>query len=90
MAAFRKSCYLVVDCREMSEAQTKPGPVVPESVLKKERRNEEWALKKKEELAVLKKKNVENRKLIFIRAKKYTKEYEEQVTALVLLFHNFL
>lgn len=74
----------------MSEAQTKPGPVVPESVLKKERRNEEWALKKKEELAVLKKKNVENRKLIFIRAKKYTKEYEEQVTALVLLFHNFL
>lgn len=90
MAAFRKSCYLVVDCRVMSEAQTKPGPVVPESVLKKERRNEEWALKKKEELAVLKKKNVENRKLIFIRAKKYTKEYEEQVTALVLLFHNFL
>ncbi|KAE9468070.1 hypothetical protein C3L33_00040, partial [Rhododendron williamsianum] len=71
--------------REMSEAQTKPGPVVPESVLKKERRNEEWALKKKEELAVLKKKNVENRKLIFIRAKKYTKEYEEQQKELIQL-----
>ncbi|XP_058179205.1 large ribosomal subunit protein uL30w-like [Rhododendron vialii] len=69
----------------MSEAQTKPGPVVPESVLKKERRNEEWALKKKEELAVLKKKNVENRKLIFIRAKKYTKEYEEQQKELIQL-----
>ncbi|PSR96983.1 60S ribosomal protein like [Actinidia chinensis var. chinensis] len=69
----------------MAEAQAKGGPAVPESVLKKQKRNEEWALKKKEELAALKKKNSENRKLIFNRAKLYAKEYEEQQKELVQL-----
>lgn len=55
------------------------GVVVPESVLKKQKRNEEWALVKKQELAVAKKKSVENRKLIYNRAKQYAKEYSEQV-----------
>jgi len=59
--------------------------VVPESVLKKQKRSEEWALKKKEELSALKKKNAENRKLIFNRAKQFTKEYEEQQKELVQL-----
>lgn len=53
--------------------------VVPESVLKKQKRNEEWALAKKQDLEAAKKKNAENRKLIFNRAKQYSKEYEEQV-----------
>jgi len=53
--------------------------------LKKQKRSEEWALKKKEELSTLKKKNAENRKLIFNRAKQYTKEYEEQQKELVQL-----
>ncbi|KAH7846080.1 hypothetical protein Vadar_009530 [Vaccinium darrowii] len=44
--------------RNMSEAQAKPRPVVPESVLKEEKISE-WALKKNEELATLKRKNVE-------------------------------
>lgn len=52
---------------------------VPESVLKKQERNEEWALAKKQELIATKKKSAENRKLIFNRAKLYSKEYEEQV-----------
>ena len=73
----------------MAEAQAKGGPAVPESVLKKQKRNEEWALKKKEELAALKKKNSENRKLIFNRAKLYAKEYEEQVTAFVFSHYLF-
>lgn len=55
------------------------GVPVPESVLKKQKRNEEWALVKKQELAVAKKKNVVNRKLIYNRAKQYSKEYSEQV-----------
>ncbi|XP_057472444.1 60S ribosomal protein L7-2-like [Actinidia eriantha] len=71
--------------RNMAEAQAKGGPAVPESVLKKQKRNEEWASKKKEELAALKKKNSENRKLIFNRAKLYAKEYEEQQNELVQL-----
>lgn len=52
---------------------------VPESVLKKQKRSEEWALAKKQELSAAKKKSAENRKLIFNRAKLYSKEYEEQV-----------
>ncbi|MCD7448776.1 60S ribosomal protein L7 [Datura stramonium] len=55
------------------------GVPVPESVLKKQKRNEEWALVKKQELEVAKKKNLcENRKLIYNRAKQYAKEYAEQ------------
>ncbi|XP_052174332.1 60S ribosomal protein L7-2 [Diospyros lotus] len=69
----------------MAEAQAKGAPVVPESVLKKQKRNEEWALKKKVGIAALKKKNAENRKLIFCRAKQYAKEYEEQEKELIRL-----
>lgn len=53
--------------------------VVPESVLKKAKRNEEWALASKQELEAAKKKRAETRKLIYNRAKLYSKEYEEQV-----------
>ncbi|XLT35082.1 hypothetical protein HN873_066374 [Arachis hypogaea] len=41
--------------------------IVPESVLKKQKREEEWALKKKEEFNAAKKKRVESRKLIYSR-----------------------
>lgn len=64
----------------MAEAQN-----VPESVLKKQKRQEEWALAKKQELDAIKKKNAENRKLIFNRAKQYSKEYEEQQKELIQL-----
>ena len=53
--------------------------MIPESVLKKRKRNEEWAMSKQQELEVAIKKNAENRKLIYNRAKLYSKEYEEQV-----------
>lgn len=58
--------------------------VVPESVLKKRKRNEEWALAKKQEIEATKKKNAENRKLIYIRAKQYSKQYEEQVLTIMI------
>lgn len=57
----------------------KGGPAVPESVLKKQKRNEEWAVAKKQQTEDLKKKNAANRKLIFNRAKQYSQEYEAQV-----------
>ncbi|KAI5672891.1 hypothetical protein M9H77_13255 [Catharanthus roseus] len=69
----------------MAEVQVKGGSVVPESVLKKQKRNEEWALAKKQELDASKKKNLENRKLIYNRAKLYAKEYEEQEKELIRL-----
>ena len=61
----------------MAEAEAKV--VIPESVLKKRKRAEEWAAAKKQELDVKKKKDKENRKLIFSRALQYSKEYETQV-----------
>ncbi|XP_030461650.1 60S ribosomal protein L7-2 [Syzygium oleosum] len=59
--------------------------VVPESVLKKRKRSEEWALAKKQEVEATKKKNAENRKLIYVRAKQYSKEYAEQEKELICL-----
>ncbi|CBI17892.3 unnamed protein product, partial [Vitis vinifera] len=61
------------------------GVVVPESVLKKRKRSEEWALAKKQELECTKKKNATNRTLIYVRAKQYAKEYDEQQKELIQL-----
>ena len=54
--------------------------IVPESVLKKRKRAETWALAKTKDLEQQKKKNAENRKIIFSRALQYAKEYESKVT----------
>lgn len=70
--------------------EVKGGPVIPESVLKKRKREEEWALAKKQELEASKKKNAENRKLIYNRAKLYAKEYDEQVLIIHVCFYGFL
>lgn len=61
--------------------------LIPDSVLKKRKRNEEWTLAKQQELEAAKKKNAENRKLIYNRAKLYSKEYEEQVLFFPPFFH---
>ena len=53
--------------------------VVPESVLKKRQREEEWALAKKQSAEAAKKTNAANRKLIYKRAEQYAKEYAEKV-----------
>lgn len=74
----------LVSFRDMSQG-VKGGPVVPESVLKKRKRDEEWALAEKQDLEAAKKKNAENRKLIFNRAKLYAKEYDEQQKELIRL-----
>ncbi|KAE8676436.1 60S ribosomal protein L7-2 [Hibiscus syriacus] len=58
--------------------------VVPESLLKKQKRNEEWELAKEQELEASKKKKVENGKLIK-RAKQYAKEYEAKEEELIQL-----
>ncbi|KAJ9560916.1 hypothetical protein OSB04_006076 [Centaurea solstitialis] len=73
-----------ITCEEMVEV-AKAGQVVPESVLKKQKRSEEWALAKKQESELLKKKKAADRKLIFNRAKQYSKEYEDQQKELIQL-----
>lgn len=74
----------------MAAEVAKGGPIVPESVLKKQKRNEEWALAKKQEAEESKKKNAANRKLIFNRAKQYSKEYEAQVYLILHTIAYFL
>ncbi|KAK3411187.1 hypothetical protein EUGRSUZ_J03165 [Eucalyptus grandis] len=71
------------ECREMGGEEVKA--IIPESVLKKQKRNEEWALAKKQELESAKQKNAENRKLIYNRAKQYAKEYAKQEKELIQL-----
>eukprot|EP00899_Mesostigma_viride_P022149 jgi/Mesvir1/3118/Mv05559-RA.1 len=58
---------------------------VPESVLKKRKRDEDWAIKKAAQVAADKKKNKEKRRLIFKRAEQYVKEYRTQESDLVRL-----
>ncbi|CAH2045938.1 unnamed protein product [Thlaspi arvense] len=70
-------------CHEAEMAESKV--VVPESVLKKRKREEEWALEKKQNAEAAKKKNAENRKLIFKRAEQYSKEYADKEKELISL-----
>ncbi|KAJ4810639.1 60S ribosomal protein L7 [Rhynchospora pubera] len=59
--------------------------VLPESVLKKQKREEQWALEKKEALEVRRKEAREKKKVIFQKAQKYAQEYEAQEKELVQL-----
>ncbi|KAK4391992.1 60S ribosomal protein L7-4 [Sesamum angolense] len=65
--------------------EVKGSVIVPESVLKKQKRAEEWALVKSKEVEVAKKQKVETRKLICQKARQYAKEYEEQEKELIHL-----
>ena len=52
---------------------------VPESVLKKRKRDEQWASQKAAAAAEAKKAGEKKREEIFKRAEKYVKEYRDQV-----------
>jgi hypothetical protein len=54
-------------------------PTVPETLLKKRKRDEEWASARKQQLEAARSKNAKNRQLIFKRAEQYIKEYRSQV-----------
>ncbi|OEL24298.1 60S ribosomal protein L7-4 [Dichanthelium oligosanthes] len=68
----------------MSAAEAKAA-VVPESVLRKRKREEQWAADKKEKSLADRKKALESRKIIFARAKQYAQEYDAQEKELVQL-----
>lgn len=65
----------------MSAAEAKAA-VVPESVLRKRKREEQWAAGKKEKALAHRKKALESRKIIFARAKQYAQEYDAQVSTI--------
>jgi len=59
--------------------------VVPESVLKKRKREEQWALQKKEAQDKQRKESREKKKAIFVKAQKYAAEYDSQEKQLIQL-----
>ena len=59
--------------------QGKMAPTVPESVLKKRKRNEEWASKKAADVTAAKAAAKTKRQDIFKRAEQYVAEYRSQV-----------
>jgi large subunit ribosomal protein L7e len=63
----------------------KGNVIVPESVLKKQKRAEEWALAKSKEIEEAKKNKAETRKLICKKAKQYAEEYAEKERELIQL-----
>jgi large subunit ribosomal protein L7e len=68
----------------MTAAEAAPA-VVPETLQKKRKRDEQWAAAKTEELAAAKSRNAKNRTLIFKRAQQYQEEYEKQDAQLISL-----
>lgn len=56
-----------------------PVKLVPETLLKKRKRDELWAINRKQDFESSKTRNSKNRKLIFKRAEQYIKEYRGQV-----------
>ena len=73
------SLTIVSTSRRETLKQGKMAPSVPESVLKKRKRNEEWAAKKAGEAATAKSAAKAKRQDIFKRAEKYVAEYRSQV-----------
>jgi len=68
----------------MSSAEAKAA-AVPESVLRKRKREDQWAADKKEKALADRKKALESRKAIFARAEQYAQEYDAQEKELVQL-----
>ena len=63
----------------VKKAEKKPAATVPESVLKRRKRDEDWAAKKAAAATDARKKARDQRKEIFKRAETYVKEYRDQV-----------
>ncbi|CAI0391181.1 unnamed protein product [Linum tenue] len=80
----QKSSAVFYQRVEMAE-EAKVAAIVPESVLKKRKRNDEWALAKTQAAVAQKKKSAENRKIIFKRAEQYSKEYKDGERELIRL-----
>lgn len=73
----------------MSAAEAAPAPV-PETLLKKRKRDEKWAADESAALVAAKTRNAKNRTLIFKRAQQYEEEYKKQVSTRSCKFLGYL
>ena len=65
-----------------------PGKAVPETILKKRKRDEEWAAKKAATASDTRKYAKEKRGVIFKKAEQYVKEYRQQARVQLLHAYN--
>ncbi|KAG9443182.1 hypothetical protein H6P81_019036 [Aristolochia fimbriata] len=65
--------------------EPKPLDYVSEVVLKKRKKNEEWAIKRRENLQARRKSRKEDQKLVFKRAEEFVREYRDKHLDLVLM-----
>ncbi|MQL71905.1 hypothetical protein Taro_004212 [Colocasia esculenta] len=72
----------------MASEEAQPLTYVPETILKKRKGNEQWALKKKEHLEARKKIKKDRLKNIIKRPEQFVKEYRDKVKTcnLTLMF----
>lgn len=63
-----------------------PGKAVPETILKKRKRDEEWAAKKAATASDTRKYAKEKRGVIFKKAEQYVKEYRQQARVQLLTY----
>lgn len=73
----------------MAEEEPQLLAYVHETVLKKRKNNEEWAIKRREQLEARKKRNKENLKLTIKRPEEFVKEYRAKVSLLHQLWFQY-
>ncbi|XP_072973295.1 large ribosomal subunit protein uL30y-like [Typha angustifolia] len=71
----------------MEDEETKPLPYVRETVLKKRKTNEDWAVKRRERLGARKNRGKENSKFAIKRPEEFVKEYRDKELDLVRMKH---
>ncbi|KAK9280738.1 hypothetical protein L1049_003626 [Liquidambar formosana] len=67
----------------MADEEPKPLSYIPETILKKRRNNEEWAIKRKQQLERTIRKIKDDKALTFKRAEHYIKEYRNKELDLI-------
>ncbi|XP_057970206.1 large ribosomal subunit protein uL30y-like [Malania oleifera] len=71
----------------MADEEAKPLTYIPEIVLKKRKSNEEWALRRREQLEQRRWKAKEDRKFAFKRAEQFVDEYRKKEVDLIQMKH---
>ena len=64
----------------MADEEPKPLAYVQETVLKKRKNNEEWAVKRREKIEAQKKRNKDSAKAAIKRPEQFVQEYRDKVT----------
>lgn len=71
----------------MADEEPKPLTYIPETILKKRKQSEDWAIRRRQQLEERKWRSMQDRKLDFKRAEQYVKEYRSKELDLIQMKH---